>query len=512
MKSLEMKNRFEISIGDVEGLEFANYEYRVTLNTMEQYLYETGSFEILGEGSFSFGLVSNNCTVGGFSIPIDALSPGQVWFPIQTPFTELKSMPCSVEGPKILLTVKQPDLYTVQECSEYSADSIQFMKPGTIKVIQQELSNKDEIIKKLESIIEKTQSENVRLQHIVDELAENFYRFQAENKEKSEEVLNENFSLEEKLARVEGEKLKMTEEILALKRQIELSQYKNSFKQNERPELVDVENIQGRLKDSESKRKELQQVLNSSNSRWLDVKVSNNTLLYLEKENKTLISKVKSLTDQLTESKPFPAEDENFMKYMHALSAKLSSTKQKNQNFKAHIETIESENNQYKDIIENFRSEMSKQASENSELSEQLKSALGKIPHREEKVDQIDKELRQYFKDKQMKNPFVKISEGVYNYGNKRLCFNLKNGMPVVRVGGGYMFIDEFLKMYHTHCKKKEEFPMRSLSLEGKGGNTSRLKQKIDEDSKLNETESPVSKSKHEIKVLKKVPRRVFIP
>ena len=111
-----------------------------------------------------------------------------------------------------------------------------------------------------------------------------------------------------------------------------------------------------------------------------------------------------------------------------------------------------------------------------------------------------------------MKNPFVKISEGVYNYGNKRLCFNLKNGMPVVRVGGGYMFIDEFLKMYHTHCnKKKEEFPLRSQSMEGKGGSTLRVKQKSENDeNRLNDTDSPVNRQ--EIKVLKKVPRKVFIP
>lgn len=513
MKSLEMKNRFEISIGDIEGLEYSNYEYKVILNTMEQYLYETNTFELLGDGNFSFALLSNSCTVGGFTIQIDTLSPGQFWFPIQSPLAELASIPSSsIQGPKIMLTIKQPDLYTVQECSEYSVDSAQQIKLGTIKIIQQELSNKDEIIKKLESLIEKTQSENARLQHIVDELAENFYKFQAENKERAEEYLNENFELQAKMVKVEGEKLKMAEEILALRRQIELLEHRASFKLNEKPEMTDFENFQVKLKDSENKRKELQQVLNSSNSRWLDVKVSNNTLLYLEKENKTLISKVKTLTDQLGEVKPFPAEDENFMKYMHSLSSKLSSCKQKNQNYKAHIESIESENSQYKDIIENFRSEMSKQASENSELSEQLKSALSKIPHREEKIDQIDKELKQYFKDKQMKNPFVKISEGVYNYGNKRLCFNLKNGMPVVRVGGGYMFIDEFLRMYHTHCKKKDEFPMRSYSLEGKGGSTSRLKQKMEEDSKLNETDSPASKSKHETKVLKKVPRRVFIP
>ena len=175
---------------------------------------------------------------------------------------------------------------------------------------------------------------------------------------------------------------------------------------------------------------------------------------------------------------------------------------------------LENENRQYKDIIEQFRNDLSKQTEENTELSEQLKNAIAKIPHREERIDYIDKALQNFFKESQMKNPFVKISEGVYNYGNKRLCFSLKNGFPVVRVGGGYMFVDEFLKMYNTHIKKKEETPLRSSSLEGKFSNSLKSKPKIDVDHDLKSEvpESPSSKSRQEIKILKKIPRRVFIP
>ena len=147
-------------------------------------------------------------------------------------------------------------------------------------------------------------------------------------------------------------------------------------------------------------------------------------------------------------------------------------------------------------------------------MSKELKVALTRIPHRDEKIDQIDDALKRFFKEAQMKNPFVKISEGVYNFGNKRLCFSLKNGFPVVRVGGGYMFVDEFLKMYNAHSKKKEEAPIRSQSLEGKPGSTSRLKNKIEIESeiKVGESDSLSAKSKQEIKILKKTPRRVFIP
>ena len=506
MMSLDSKNRFEITICEQQGLDPLSYSYKITMNTAEQYLYDTNSFEIFGEGIFSFSLYNESALIGGFSIPINALSTSCQFFPISKPLAVLQSLPICDSGARIKLNIKEPDLYIVQECSEYSGDS----NPVNLSKIRQELIQKDEIIKSMEKLIESEKQENDRLQHIVDELAENFYKFQSDHKDRVDRLLEENSKAASALVKVEQEKLALTEEVKNLKRLIESLQGQSfdiTF-----PEIPEVDILSSRLRESENKRKELQQVLNSSNNKWLDAKPQNNTLIYLEKENKALISKVKVLTDQLNEPKSIPVEDENFMKYLHSMSSKLGKTKRKNKNLKEQLEACEIENSSYKEIIEKFRNEMSKQASENSELSEQLKSALSKIPHREEKVDQIDLELRQYFKDKQMKNPFVKISEGVYNYGNKRLCFNLKNGMPVVRVGGGYMFIDEFLKMYHTHCnKKKDEFQVRSYSLEGKGAQTLRLKQKNENDeNKLNDTDS--TSTKHEIKVLKKVPRRVFIP
>ena len=506
MKSLDYKNRFEITIHEHQELDPLTFNYKITINSSEQYLHDTNSFEIFGEGIFSLSLYTDSTLIGGFSIPISALTTTCQFFPITNPLSILQSLPASASGGRIKLNIKEFDLYMLQEPSEYSIDS----NLTNFSKLKQELVQKDDLMKSMEKIIESEKNENERLQHIVDELAENFFKFQSDHKDKVDQLLNENSECRTALSKALNEKLVLTEEIKSLKRLVEALQgqrFEFSF-----PELGEVEALGCRLRESESKRKELQQVLNSSNNKWLDSKPVNNTLIYLEKENKTLINKVKVLTDQLNEPKSFPIEDENFMKYLHSLSSKLGKTKQKNKNLKDQLEACENENSSYKEIVEKFRSEMTKQACENSELSEQLKLALTKIPHREEKVDQIDLELRQYFKDKDMKNPFVKISEGVYNYGNKRLCFNLKNGMPVVRVGGGYMFIDEFLKMYHTHCnKKKEEFPMRSYSLEGKGGHTLRLKQKSENDeNRLNDTDSPGNRQ--EIKVLKKVPRKVFIP
>jgi hypothetical protein len=65
------------------------------------------------------------------------------------------------------------------------------------------------------------------------------------------------------------------------------------------------------------------------------------------------------------------------------------------------------------------------------------------------KDDVIDKKLAEYINKapvslrKQMK--FVRESEGIYKYGKKRVFIKIENDMVIIRVGGGYLTIEEFI-------------------------------------------------------------------
>lgn len=51
--------------------------------------------------------------------------------------------------------------------------------------------------------------------------------------------------------------------------------------------------------------------------------------------------------------------------------------------------------------------------------------------------------------DQQLKIMFIRVSEGVYKFGEKRFTISFdKNGQPVARIGGGFLPIDEFIKIY----------------------------------------------------------------
>ena len=66
--------------------------------------------------------------------------------------------------------------------------------------------------------------------------------------------------------------------------------------------------------------------------------------------------------------------------------------------------------------------------------------------------DPVDKKLAEYinnYPDRQkLKIMFMRESQGVYQFGTKRLCINVNLEKIVVTVGGGKLSIDEFLDQY----------------------------------------------------------------
>jgi hypothetical protein len=46
------------------------------------------------------------------------------------------------------------------------------------------------------------------------------------------------------------------------------------------------------------------------------------------------------------------------------------------------------------------------------------------------------------------KMAFVRESEGIYKYGKKRVFMKIEKDQIIIRVGGGYLTIEEFLDQY----------------------------------------------------------------
>ena len=68
------------------------------------------------------------------------------------------------------------------------------------------------------------------------------------------------------------------------------------------------------------------------------------------------------------------------------------------------------------------------------------------------KQDQIDKQLAEFINNyperAKLKIMFMRESEGVYQFGTKRVAVKVEKDSIKIRVGGGFLSIDEFLDQY----------------------------------------------------------------
>ena len=71
------------------------------------------------------------------------------------------------------------------------------------------------------------------------------------------------------------------------------------------------------------------------------------------------------------------------------------------------------------------------------------------VPIKDDPVDEKLAEFVNNFPDRQqLKIMFLRESSGVYEFGTRRVEVQVKKNKILIRVGGGYMNIDEFLEQY----------------------------------------------------------------
>jgi hypothetical protein len=52
---------------------------------------------------------------------------------------------------------------------------------------------------------------------------------------------------------------------------------------------------------------------------------------------------------------------------------------------------------------------------------------------------------------------FQRESEGIYKYGKKRVFMKIEQDHIVIRVGGGYLTIEEFIEQYCDHDESQKK-------------------------------------------------------
>jgi len=71
-----------------------------------------------------------------------------------------------------------------------------------------------------------------------------------------------------------------------------------------------------------------------------------------------------------------------------------------------------------------------------------------KIKYNAVKGDRTDEVMAMYMNNFELDVPMMRQGEGNYLFGSRKIYAKIMNEKLVIRVGGGFMLIDEFLPTY----------------------------------------------------------------
>jgi DNA repair exonuclease SbcCD ATPase subunit len=149
------------------------------------------------------------------------------------------------------------------------------------------------------------------------------------------------------------------------------------------------------------------------------------------------------------------------------LARQLKEIKKQNEAMRAEKTQIQDELDTAAEYIKQLEEKIYKANKTSLELLRQLKDAEGEIETLKQyimdlksriavyipvKDDAIDKRLAEYINNyperSKLKIMFMRESEGIYQFGTKRIYVRVDKDKINIRVGGGFLSIDEFLDQY----------------------------------------------------------------
>ena len=101
------------------------------------------------------------------------------------------------------------------------------------------------------------------------------------------------------------------------------------------------------------------------------------------------------------------------------------------------------------DLYEKKKQEASEEERRRLEEEERLRNLpKPKVKYVPVKGDKVDEKMAIYINNFDMDVPMQRLGDGQYMFGSRKVFAKIMNDKLVIRVGGGFMLIDEFLPVY----------------------------------------------------------------
>lgn len=77
-----------------------------------------------------------------------------------------------------------------------------------------------------------------------------------------------------------------------------------------------------------------------------------------------------------------------------------------------------------------------------------------RLPYQAVKGDPVDEMMAKFINECDFYVPVERLTEGNYMFAQKKVFAKIMNGKLIIRVGGGYMLIEEFLRHFQTELQE----------------------------------------------------------
>lgn len=267
-----------------------------------------------------------------------------------------------------------------------------------------------------------------------------------------------------KIQELTSQKLELQSSLLELKNKLDTKDHELTYL-NERMKKISIENWENDyliLKQStetsqedlltyKSQIQKLKEELQESNEIALSLTAINlNSCPYHEEEIQKLSTQIFTLKQtiidlQRNQSKKVSGKVEaELIKQIKELDEKLEAAETVKQDLVAEVTDLRQEIAVQEKLLIEMKGFI--EGSKTERLS--WRDNRAKSPTVQRRKDSIDRSLEEYHCGQGIKNNFIKLGRGLYEFGNRKVNVSMKNGTIVCRVGGGYVQIDDFLNIY----------------------------------------------------------------
>ncbi|CAI2359474.1 unnamed protein product [Moneuplotes crassus] len=382
------------------------------------------------------------------------------------------------------ITQLNNDINTLRNSSENSIKNLEDERERNERIINDlrgKLSDADHDHSKLKILIAKTRNEieylnsekskhqSQNYQKRIDDFLKSITDSENKSQNLSEELSKLNAEWQERLLKTTRE----TEEVikknehedhvrriqllltLLEEKNAELEELKNRKNEIERQlssESSDAKDarIQGLQKELEEINRKLQEALGEKNQLYDDLVSNTRELLAINDTIQKNAQEIARLTQELSILRK---ELEQKEKIIYDLRIILEEKRREIEELEVTLKERELE-------AERLRQLIAEKDAQIRELEEQVAAMNAKPPTPEpveeeppevpqiEITDDVDAMLAQYINIAGCPVPIKRLGGGYYMFGTKKIYAKILNGQLVVRVGGGYMNIEEFIKCY----------------------------------------------------------------